>query len=244
MPIPYLSIATYALLPALALTVSGLFATVYTLKPKAQSAILHFAAGVIFSVVAVEILPQVVHFRNWLLTLIGFGGGILIMLLIRQFTEGAEHASKNQVRSNALPITFLVVLGVDVVIDGLLLGVGFAAGDKEGKLLAYALGIESVSLGLATATTLTNTGLARRRIIGLLVGIAVLFVGSTVLGATLLHNLSPGGLDIVLSFGLAALLFLVTEELLQEAHLAEEPAWLTATFYMGFLLFLLLGMLA
>ncbi|MEZ0608506.1 ZIP family metal transporter [Fibrella sp. WM1] len=243
MPIPYLSIATYALLPALALTISGLFATFYTLKPKAQSAILHFAAGVIFSVVAVEILPKVVHFRNWLLTLIGFGGGILIMLLIRQLTEGAEHASKNQSRG-ALPITFLVVLGVDVVIDGLLLGVGFAAGDKEGKLLAYALGIESVSLGLATATTLTNTGLARRRISSLLVSIALLFVGSTVLGATLLHNLSPGGLDIVLSFGLAALLFLVTEELLQEAHLAEEPAWLTATFYMGFLLFLLLGMLA
>jgi len=237
----YLSIAEYALLPALALVGSGLWATFYTLKKKAQSAILHFAAGVIFSVAAVEILPQVIRLHNWFLTLLGFGGGIVLMLLIRRITEGME---SDRSAKAAIPVTFLVVLGVDVVVDGLLLGVGFAAGAKEGRLLAYALGIESISLGLATATTLGNTGLKRRQSMQLLVGIALLFLISTLAGATLLHNLSPLGLDIVLSFGLAALLFLVTEELLQEAHIAQEPAWLTATFYLGFLLFLLLGMLA
>ena len=233
----YLEVGQYALLPALSLLSSGLFATFYTLSIKAQSAILHFAAGVIFSVVAVEILPEVVRYHNWLLTTLGFGGGIVIMLLIRQVTEGREESV-----GSALPITFLVVLAVDVVVDGLLLGIGFSAGAREGKLLAYALAVESISLGLATATTLTNKGLPRRRAILLLAGIALLFLISAVGGATLLQNLSPAGLDIVLSFGLAALLFLVTEELLQEAHIAREPAWLTATFYLGFLLFLLLGM--
>ena len=45
----------------------------------------------------------------------------------------------------------------------------------------------------------------------------------------------------VLSFGLAALLFLVTEELLKEAH--EEPGTLvgTAVFFVGFLIFLVVG---
>ena len=238
---PYLAIAQYALLPAIALLASGLFATFYTLKIKAQSAILHFAAGVIFSVVAVEILPEVVRYHNWLLTTIGFGSGILIMLVIRQATEENEEPG-GESTGPALPVTFLVVLAVDVLVDGLLLGIGFSAGDREGKLLAYALAVESISLGLATATTLTNNKLSRKRTILLLGGIALLFMISAVGGATLLHNLPPAGLDVVLSFGLAALLFLVTEELLQEAHLAKEPAWLTATFYMGFLLFLLLGM--
>jgi len=237
----FFSIIEYAILPALALVSSGVLATFYKLSTKAKSAILHFAAGVIFSVVSVEILPQVVKYHDWLLTLLGFGGGILIMLLIRQFTESMELPANTK---PALPITFLILLGIDVVVDGLLLGVGFAAGEKEGKLLAYALGIESVSLGLATTATLVKTGLTRGRVIGLLAGIGVLFIISTLGGSTLLHNLSPVGLDAVLSFGLAALLFLVTEELLQEAHLAEEPAWLTATFYLGFLLFLLLGLKA
>jgi len=46
----------------------------------------------------------------------------------------------------------------------------------------------------------------------------------------------------VLSFGLAALLFLVTEELLTEAHEGPESPWLTSSFFLGFLVFLLLGM--
>ena len=61
-------------------------------------------------------------------------------------------------------------------------------------------------------------------------------------GVTLLHNLRGEALELVLSFGLAALLFLVTEELLVEAHEEAETPLLTATFFGGFLLFLLLGM--
>lgn len=53
-----------------------------------------------------------------------------------------------------------------------------------------------------------------------------------------------GALEIALSFGLAALLFLVTEELLVEAHEVQETPLSTATFFAGFLLFLMLGMVA
>jgi ZIP family zinc transporter len=49
-------------------------------------------------------------------------------------------------------------------------------------------------------------------------------------------------LDLILSFGLAALLFLVTEELLVEAHKEPETPISTALFFIGFLAFLLLGM--
>jgi len=46
----------------------------------------------------------------------------------------------------------------------------------------------------------------------------------------------------LLSFGCAALLFLVTEELLIEAHESADNALTTAMFFLGFLIFLLLGM--
>jgi ZIP family zinc transporter len=48
----------------------------------------------------------------------------------------------------------------------------------------------------------------------------------------------------VLAFGAAALMFLVTEELLTEAHEEKETPLLTATFFAGFLAFLILGMVA
>jgi ZIP family zinc transporter len=48
----------------------------------------------------------------------------------------------------------------------------------------------------------------------------------------------------LLSFGSAALLFLVTEELLIEAHESANTAVTTTMFFVGFLIFELLGMLA
>ncbi len=50
-------------------------------------------------------------------------------------------------------------------------------------------------------------------------------------------------MELVLSFGLSALLFLVTEELLTEAHEEKETVWHTSIFFGGFLLFLILGMM-
>ena len=94
----------------------------------------------------------------------------------------------------------------------------------------------SVSLG--------ESSVGRAKSIAVIVGLAVLFFGSAVAGATLLHSLSPPTTEIVLSFGVAALLFLVTEELLIVAHEEKENVWHTAAFFIGFLLFLILGMLA
>ena len=65
---------------------------------------------------------------------------------------------------------------------------------------------------------------------------------SSMIGTTLLTTRSRELLELVLSFGLAALLFLVTEELLTEAHEQEETLLQTSAFFGGFLLFLIIAM--
>ena len=57
-----------------------------------------------------------------------------------------------------------------------------------------------------------------------------------------MNSLSPRVLEGVLSFGVAALLYLVTEELLVKAHEVPETALTTATFFVGFLAILLIEM--
>ena len=52
-----------------------------------RSLILHFAAGVVFSVVAVEILPNVVKGYAPMQAIIGFTLGFLLMVGIRHFLE-------------------------------------------------------------------------------------------------------------------------------------------------------------
>ncbi len=133
-------------------------------------------------------------------------------------------------------------VGIDLFIDGLLLGIGFAAGAKEGVLLTLALTTELVSLGLASAISLGDAGFPRvRSVCSILLVSSLLWLGAG-LGASVLQFIPPAATEVVLAFGLAALLYLVTEELLVDAHEQPETPFITAVFFVGFLLFLIVGM--
>ena len=173
---------------------------------------------------------------------IGFTIGFLLMIGIRKLTEGKKETLTGN-EGNKIPVSLLVAIAVDIFIDGLLLGIAFNAGNSEGILLAIALATELLSLGMATATELGNNKVSKPKSIGLIAGLAAVFFTSAVLGASLLNSLSHTAMEIVLSFGISALLFLVTEELLIEAHEEKETVWHTSAFFFGFLLFLIFGML-
>ena len=243
----------FSSLPAVVMVVGAVGAVLRPPGPALRSAILHFAAGVVFSVVAVELLPDIVRAHKPVEVGLGFGLGVVLMLGLRFLTqrlEANEPAPANEQPAPAdapappghLPWGLLTGVGVDIFIDGLLLGIGFVAGAKEGMLLAVALTLELLSLGLATAVQLRQRGYGRGRAVGIVGGLSLALLVGAGLGTTLLSGASSGLLEIVLSFGLAALLFLVTEELLTEAHEEPESPWLTAMFFVGFLVFLLLGM--
>lgn len=227
------TILLFSLLPAVLMVVGAVVAVLRPPGPALRSAILHFAAGVVFSVVAVELLPDIVQKHKPVEVGLGFGLGVALMLGLRFLTnrlESDEPASATEkaalpggeaARPGSLPWGLLIAVGVDIFIDGLLLGIGFVAGAKEGTLLAVALALELLSLGLATAVQLQQSGYGRGRAVGIVGGLSLALLVGAGLGTTLLSGASGGLLEIVLSFGLAALLFLVTEELLTEAH--EEP---------------------
>lgn len=63
-------------------------------------------------------------------------------------------------------------------------------------------------------------------------------------GVTLLHGLLGTTLEAVLAFGAAALLYLVTEELLVEAHEVPDTPLITASFFVGFLVLFVIEMVA
>lgn len=119
---------------------------------------------------------------------------------------------------------------------------GFAAGARIGILLALAEAAEQLSVGLAVAGEMMSAGLSRTRVITIVTALGSLVFVSAVLGATVLSRLSGGAMEVVLSFGVAALLYLVTEELLREANEERETTTGTLMFFTGFLVFLVIGM--
>lgn len=235
----FLSVISFALIPVAAAILGAVYAAFRPPSPVARSYIQHLAAGVVFSVVAVELLPDITrHPNSYLEVTIGFLFGVGTMVGLRTFSHKLE--SKNG--SHSLPVGLLVGVGVDILLDGFLIGVAFAAGANQGRLLTLALTMEMLSLGLAVASALGKHEKRISRVILTTICLFPIIIAGAGLGALLIRYIPPAVMEEVLSFGLAALLYLVTEELLVEAHKEPESPLATATFFIGFLVFLLLGM--
>jgi ZIP family zinc transporter len=203
-----------------------------------QSVIQHFAGGVVFAAVAGELLPELMYEAAAIPTIIGFAVGVGLMLGVKKLTEGgpAEGADDDGTRG------LVTTVAIDMVIDGLLVGVGFAAGAEAGLVVTIALSLEVLFLVLATAAALVGAGASRGRVLATTAGLTALLLAGAVGGTLAAGALSGGALAGLLAFGVAALLYLVTEELLVEAHETEDTPLATATFFAGFLALLLLEM--
>ncbi len=207
-----------------------------------RSALMHFAAGVVFAVLSVEFLPDLVHEHSALATGIGFALGTAAMLAIRAW--GAKRIEKEADASNKFSGSLIAATAVDIAVDGIMLGIGFAAGAKQGILLTIALAFELISLGLAVALELQKGRMPRNRIAQSILSLSALFVFAALLGTLALSFIGGILLVGVIAFGAAALLFLVTEELLTEAHEVTESPLLTSMFFVGFLAILLMELLS
>lgn len=240
----------YALAPVAAMAVGGVIAAFRPPGARLASAIQHFAAGVVFAALAVELLPDVVHRDAPFAAAVGFAIGVALMLGLRVVSQRLEGDSARpsdggeKTGSARASFGLVLVVGVDILIDGLLIGVAFVAGAKEGVLITVALAIELLSLGLATSASMSKAGATRIRAITTICVLALLPLAGASAGVLLLGGLSGGWMEGLLAFAAAALLYLVTEELLVEAHEVPEAPWMTAMFFAGFLILLLIDMLA
>ncbi|GJD74501.1 transporter [Methylobacterium sp. J-043] len=218
----------YTLIPAAAAVIGAAVAVNLRPGPILVSAIQHFAAGVVFAAAAGEILPDLKHAGSPLAMLAGGALGVAAMLLVKTLGKRASG-----------PVGLMAVTGIDILVDGLVLGIAFAAGAKAGILLTVALTIEVLFLGLTVANELGEGGTSKRKVVGMTAGLVVLLPLGALLGGPV-ATLSAPIQAAFLSFGLIALLYLVTEELLVEAHETEDRPWVTAMFFAGFLLLLML----
>ena len=218
----------YTLAPVLAVVLGAIVASRTKLKPGLVAGLQHLAAGVVFAAAATEILPQVKLEASPCAPLIGGAAGVATMLGLKAL----EARFKG-------PMALLAAIGIDILVDGLVLGLAFVAGEKAGLLLTIALTLEVLFLGLTLTDELAETYRSRLRIIVIVSALALLLpIGA--LAAVPVAALSPVMIAGFLSFGLMALLYLVTEELLVEAHEKPDTPLISSMFFVGFLALLTL----
>jgi zinc transporter, ZIP family len=225
------TVVLYTLIPVAAAATAGGVAAISSPRPRITSAVQHLAAGVVFAAAAIELLPELLKHSPGP-TLVGFAIGIAVMFALRWVGDQVERTGQGAAG-------LIAVTGADFLVDGLVLGAGFAAGGQTGLLLTVAIAIEYLFVGLSVAAELGSAA-SRRRKIGVPTGLAALTIAGAVVGAAALAGTSGVVLATVLAVGAVAFMYLVTEELLVHAHERGETAVGSALFFVGFLLYLVI----
>lgn len=218
-----MSVWFFMLIPWAALVLGAIAATVRTFSPSVTSGIQHLAAGVVFAAAATEVLPAIRHSGPTSAILIGGFLGLATMLGVKAVGRRLPGAW-----------SLVVLVAIDIFIDGVVVGIGFAAGEEQGTILLIALTAEILFLGLSATEELREVVKSRLAVIAtVLAGGALLPLGA-LLGEPV-HMLPPFYLTASFAFALIALLYLVTEELLVEAHRQPDSSLVTSMFFVGFL---------
>jgi ZIP family zinc transporter len=227
------SILPYITGAAAAGIAGGVLATLWTPGRWVTSYIQHFAAGVVIAAVALKVAPDMEHTgAPPLLVMGGFALGGVFMIGVKWVTLRVE---ERQRRTRGKPWGLTAAAAIDTAIDGVIVGTGFALREGVGVILSLALGLELLFLTLSVGSSFRQEKGSRLITVAVTSGISLLLLAGAAGGSALLRGASETTLAVMLSFGAAALLYLVTEELLIETRLPEETLISTAMFFLGFL---------
>ena len=230
---PVADAARLVLFPIGAAAIGAVIAAVRRLSDQVSGFVQHFAAGVVFAAVAGEVLPSLRDQHSLRAVLIGFSIGVATVVALGTYER---HAETRDAAKKGLPTALLAAIVIDLLIDGLLVGMGAALGEGQGRTLTIALTLEVLFLGLSLTAELIDRSIGTARAIAIPIATSLAIAVGAIGGALILGGASHVTLAAVLAFGAAALLYLVTEELLVEAHETPDTNWHIIAFFAGFII--------
>jgi ZIP family zinc transporter len=219
----------WTVLPPAVVVVAGFLTLLLRPGKKLTSAMQHLCAGLIISAVAVELLPKSIgEGHSVYYAAGGYLIGLVIVFSIRVISRRLDEES---------PAGLLASVAIDISIDALLVGIAAAtlAGLGAG-VVAGSLSLEVGFLVMATASTLLARKWSKTRVLLAAFVMALITLGLGMGGFYASSVLPPHILTGVTGLGVAALLYLVVEELLVEAHsdLEGETSFGSMLFFIGF----------
>lgn len=229
--LPYILLATGAGF------LGSLIALFWSPKAKARSAIQHFAAGAVLAAIASNVIPEVERIGTLTGVISGFIAGGLLMVVLKWFVVRFER------NGQGLPAGLAAAAAVDTFVDGVIISAGFSADQQVGVLLVAALSLELLFLTLSVGVEFREINFGTWQSLAVTCGIALLLLVGAFGAGFFLVDAPETTLAIVLSFGAAALIYLIAEELLVENIQAEESIFSTITLFSGFLVLLALKLL-
>ena len=198
-----------------------------------RGVVAHLVGGLVLGIAAADLMPAASNSAHPLSLAIGFCLGFSLLLVINAVLEDPDDSSEHR-RPRPILLLMLPFL-VDSLIDGLVVGISSSAAEQQWVIpLAVALEMGLATLGLGT---LLGRGAGRWRsgVSGVLMALTYLIGLNTSLSIT--NGLQGPALTGTLAFGTAALIYLVVEEVMKEAHARgeDDSGPVNVAFFIGLL---------
>jgi len=205
------------------------------------SAALQFAAGIITALVAFSLMPPAVRGGpyGWVV-LAFFIGGVLYVTI--EYLSTRVMASAPAAEDGATSFGLYIGILVDLVIDGVVIGIGSTLTLATGLLLALGLAISTAPLAFVTTTIAKRQGMSakNRRLLSFLFFLCVL--AGALLGYLVLRNQSPELRLILVALASGFLITTVVQGLIPEANREGEPGFAGILYIAGLSLYGLMSL--
>ena len=221
------------ILPAISMAFGGLLGSRIRPGKRFRAVVAHLVGGLVLGIAAADLMPAASNSGHPVALAIGFCLGFSLLLVINAVLE-EPHDSPEHGRPRPMLLLMLPFL-VDSLIDGLVVGISSEAAEQQWVIpVAVALEMGLATLGLGTLLG-RGAGRWRSTLSGALMVVTYLIGLSTSLSIT--SGLQGPALTGTLAFGTAALIYLVVEEVMKEAHARgeDDSGLVNVAFFIGLL---------
>ncbi|KAB7623430.1 peptidoglycan-binding protein [Alkalilimnicola sp. S0819] len=198
---------------------------------------LHGAAGIVFAVIAVELMPRVLENTKPWIVVLGFCIGGVLSIVLKQVVKRVQA----QRGGKAGPWMIYIAVSTDLFTDGLLIGTGSAVSFSLALLLAVAQVLADIPEGFASIANFRSQRIPRRTRVLLSLGFAIPILVAAIGSYWLLRDASSAWQMGILSVATGMLVVLAVEDIVPEAHESEDFPLATGAVIGGFALFTLIS---
>lgn len=205
------------------------------------SAALQFAAGIITALVALSLMPPAVRDGSSVIVALMFFIGGAIYVTFEYYSAQKMAARTTESGSNVTSLGLYVGILVDLVIDGVVIGIGATLTVMTGLLLALGMAISTLPLAFVTTSTAKRQGVSKenRRLLSIAYFLCVLL--GAMVGFLLLRNVSLDLRFALIALASGFLITTVTQSMIPEANKEGEPSFAGILYLAGVLIYAILS---
>lgn len=213
--------------------------------------VMSFAAGIMLAAAVIGlILPSIELGGKWglLYAIIGiFAGAVCINLMDKLIPHlhrlgGIDHEAHNNANLNKV-LLFVLAIAIHNLPEGIAAGVGFGTGDNgQAFLIASGIALQNIPEGMIIIAPMLAAGISPRKtfVCAMLTGLVE--VVGTLIGY-LAVSVAQVILPVALSFAGGTMLYVVSDEMLNETHAHGSERGATYSMIVGFCVMLVLDVL-